>query len=195
MGKRPAGIERDHFHITNDVLGHIFRNSSRGLAPTNSALDLFWGLVALVGRTLISLSFRGESMHSRLNFWRDEIRSHCRYGDDSQIKPCESTASSTVRSQSRYRWAERGVIALVGSRSFWGERLTFGTWKSFFYFRSCKGRAGSVYRGATNWMSHKPKKERASRGAQRVVDEIGQSPSCPPPPQRTCESDDHLCSA
>jgi hypothetical protein len=41
------GIEKGHFHITNDALGHIFRNC-RGLGPMNSLLDLFWAFVALV---------------------------------------------------------------------------------------------------------------------------------------------------
>jgi 3-dehydrosphinganine reductase len=42
------GVERGHFHITNDLIGHLFRNASRGLSPMNSLVDLFWAFIALV---------------------------------------------------------------------------------------------------------------------------------------------------
>ena len=44
-----SGLERGHFFITSDAIGHIFRNAAKGLSPTSTFFgDLFWRIVSMV---------------------------------------------------------------------------------------------------------------------------------------------------
>ncbi|KAK7040884.1 3-dehydrosphinganine reductase [Paramarasmius palmivorus] len=44
------GVQRGNFHVTTEILGNIFRASTRGVSPRNNpALDVIYGLIGSIG--------------------------------------------------------------------------------------------------------------------------------------------------
>jgi len=55
------GLERGHFHITSDPIGHLFRNSMRGIAPRSTFfLDGFWSFVGGIGLPIWRVMVDGQ---------------------------------------------------------------------------------------------------------------------------------------
>ncbi|PFH52781.1 hypothetical protein AMATHDRAFT_188909 [Amanita thiersii Skay4041] len=72
------GVQNGHFHISGDILGNIFRSSTRGATPNNNYfLDIFYALIGW-----IALPIWRRSVDSQVVGHRGE---HLRYREDKHL--------------------------------------------------------------------------------------------------------------